>query len=126
MKEVLVGSKTLPYESLYVVGRVWYRSGVPYAVPKFIAYVKDRTTNELRTNLTSEEIAKLEKETSERFGWKAKIIKLEDLEKEIDEKYREELLKAKAEGRIVFSFADALYNKIAELMNKKDPIELEI
>ncbi len=126
MREFLVGSKVLPYESLYVVGRVWYRLGIPYAVPKFIAYVKDRMTNEVRTNLTSEEIAKLEKETSERFGWQAKIIKLEDLEKEINEKYREELLKAKAEGRIVFSFADALFNKIAELTNKKDPVELEV
>ncbi len=126
MREFLVGSKVLPYESLYVVGRVWYRSGIPYAVPKFIAVVRDKKTNELRTNLTLEDMITMEKEISERFGWQAKITKLEDLDKEIKKKYKEELLKAKAENRIVFSFADALSNKIAKLMNKKDPVELEV
>jgi hypothetical protein len=126
MREILVGSKVLPYDALFVVGRVWYRLGVPYAVPKFIAVVRDKRTGELRRSLTVEEVIQIESEISRMFGWGAVITKLEDLDREINERYKEELMKAKAEGKIVFSFADALFNKIAELISKKDPVEFEI
>ena len=125
-RELLVGTKTLPYEALFVVGRVWYKLNTPYAVPKFIAVVRDKYTKELKQNLTEEELAKLEKEISERFYWQAKVIKLEDLEKEIEQRYKEELLKAKEEGKIIFSYADTMFNRLAELINKKDPLEFEI
>ena len=126
MREILVGSKILPYESLFVVGRVWNRFGIPYAVPKFIAVIRDKRTGELKLNLTEEELLKVKEDIEERFYWQVVIVKLEDLEKEIDEKFKEDLQKAKAEGKIVFSCASALYNKIAELMKNKDPVELEV
>jgi hypothetical protein len=126
MREILIGSKILPYESLYVIGKIWNRFGIPYAVPKFIVVIRDKRTGELKQNLTEEELFKVKKDIEERFYWQVVIVKLEDLDKEINKKYKEELLQAKAEGRIVFSFADALYNKIAELMKNKDPVELEV
>jgi hypothetical protein len=125
MMEVAVGTKLLPYDALFVVGRVWYKSGVPYAVPKFITFIRDNN-GELRRSLTVEEMIQVESEISRTFGWKAVITKFEDLDREINEKYKEELLQAKEEGKIVFSFADAMFNKIAELLSKKDPVEFEI
>jgi hypothetical protein len=121
--------KEYPVEALFIACRVCTepidKELVDYAVPEFVLVVKDRKTGELKKDLVKIEIEWLQEEINGNLGFLPVIVKLEEFEKLITQKFVEELRQAKAEGKIIFSFADAMSDKLRKLL-RKDPFEYKI
>jgi hypothetical protein len=121
--------KEYPAEALFIACRVCTEpidgELVDYAVPEFIFVVRDQKTGELKKALAKIEIEWLQEEINGCLGFWPVIVKVEEFEKLITQKFVEELRQAKAEGKIIFSFADAMSDKLRELL-RRDPFEYEI
>jgi len=61
----------------------------------------------------------LQKEINGGLGFLPVIMKLEEFEKLINQKFMEELRQAQAEGKIIISFADAMSDKVRELLQTR-------
>jgi len=121
--------KEYPAEALFIACRVCTEpldgELVDYAVPEFVLVVKDRKTGELKKDLAKIEMVWLQKEINGGLGFIPVIVRFEEFEKLIAQKFVEELRQAKAEGKIIFSFADAMSDKLRELL-RRDPFEYEL
>jgi len=121
--------KEYPAEALFIACRVCTEpidgELVDYLVPWFVLVVRDQKTGELKKDLAKIEMEWLQEEINAGLGFLPVIMKLEEFEKLITQKFVEELRQAKAEGKIIFSFADAMSDKLRELL-RRDPFEYEI
>jgi len=121
--------KECPAEALFIACRVCTEpldgELVEYAVPEFVFVVRDRKTGELKKDLTKIEMEWLQEEINGGLGFWPVIVRFEEFEKLITQKFVEEIRQAKAERKIIFSFADAMSDKLRELL-RMDPLEYEI
>jgi nitroreductase len=121
--------KGYPAEALFIACRVCTEpidgELVDYVVPWFVLAIKDQKTGELKKDLAKIEMEWLQKEINGNLGFWPVIVRFEELRKLITQKFVEELRQAKAEGKIIFSFADAMSDKLRELL-REDPFEYEL
>jgi len=115
--------KEYPKEVLFVACRVCTEpidgELVDYAIPDFVLVAKDQKTGELKKDLAKIEIEWLQKEINGGLGFLPVIMKLEEFEKLINQKFMEELRQTQAEGKIIISFADAMSDKVRELLQTR-------